>query len=175
MRGGGQCRSYPRREPLGQRHVLGAVRPAGVRVAKAQRAEHLIVGHDRNDKGRGRRELALKRCHRAAAHAVVVSVDTGTKCRLARPHDEGGGAGEIVTADGTGADHRAHVACKVARTMAGGDTAKRPRGGEVDEVEVGETRKRRARGATRASMGRRRQLPESTRIRGNAVHAYPDP
>jgi hypothetical protein len=164
MRGSGECRGNPRREPLGQRHVLRAVRAAGVRVAKAQRAKHLMVGHDRDDERGGRRQLALKRGRRAAAHAVVVSVDSGTERWLARSHDGRGGAGEVVTPNGTRADHGAHVASEVTRTVAGGDAAKRPRRGEVDEIEVGEARKRRARGATRASMCRRRRPPDCTRI-----------
>jgi hypothetical protein len=166
MRGGGRQRGgNPRREPLGQPHVLRAVRSTRIRVAKAQRAKHLMVGHDRDDEGGRRRQPALKRCRRAAAHAVVVSVNTGTERRFARAHNGRGGTGQIVTPDGTGADHRAHVPSEVTRTVARGDAAKRPRCGDVDEIEVGEARKRRARGATGASMGRRRRPPDcSTRI-----------
>jgi len=123
-----------------------------------------MVGHDRDDEGGRRRQLAVKRGRRAAAHAVVVvSVNTATKRRLARSHDGRGGAGEVVTPDGTGADHRPHVASEVTRTVAGGDAAKRPRRGDVDEIEVGEARDCRARGAAGASMCRRRWLAENTR------------
>ena len=123
-----------------------------------------MVVHDRDDEDGRRRQLASKRGRRAAAHAVVVvSVNTAAKRRLARSHDGRGGAGEVVTPDGAGADHRPHVAGEVTRTVAGGDAAKRPRRGEVDEIEVGEARECRARRAAGASMGRRRRLAESTR------------
>jgi hypothetical protein len=122
-----------------------------------------MVGHDRDDEDRRRRQLALKRGPRAAAHPVVVSVNTGTERRLAGSHDRRRGAGEVVTPDGTGADHGAHVASEVTRMMAGGDAAKRPRRGDVDEIEVGEARERRARGAAGASMCRRRRPPECSR------------
>ena len=123
-----------------------------------------MVGHDRDDEGGRRRQLAVKRGRRAAALAVVVSVNTGTKRRFAGAHHGRGGAGEVITPDGTGTDHRPHVASEVPRTVAGGDAAKRARRGEVDEIEVGEARDCRARGAAGASMCRPRRLPESTRI-----------
>jgi hypothetical protein len=163
MRGGGQRRGNPCREALGQRHVLRAVRPAGVRVAKAQRAKHLVINHDRDDEGGRRGQPALQRGRGAAAHAVVVCVNTGTERRLARSHDERGGAGKVVAPDGTGTDHRAHVAGELAGAMTGGDAAKRPRRGDMDEVEVGEARKRGARGESGAAVGRRRRPPESSR------------
>jgi len=176
MRGGRQRRGNPCREALGQRHVLRAVRPAGVRVAKGQCGKYLVINHHRDDERGRRREPALQCCRGAAADTVVVCVKTRAECRLPRSHDERGGAGKVVAPDRTGTDHGAHVAGEPGRAMARGDAAKRSRRGDVDEVEVGKTRERSARSTPGASMCRRRwRLPQCSRRRGNAVHAYPDP
>ena len=50
----------PRRQAFGQRHVLRAVRSAGVRVAEAHRAQHFVVADDRDDERGGGRQLALQ-------------------------------------------------------------------------------------------------------------------
>ena len=94
---------------------------------------------------------------------VVVSVNTTTERRFARAHDERGGAGKVVAPDGTGADHRAHVAGELAGAMTRGNAAERTRCGDVDEIEVGEARDRRARGASGTPMGRRWRPPQSSR------------
>ena len=134
------------------------MRPAGVRVAKAQRAEHLVINHHRDHECGRWSKLSLQQCGGTAARMVVVAVDARTEHRLARSHDEGRGAGEVVAADRPRADHAAHVAGELPRAVSGGDAAERPRCGDVDEIEVSETRDGSPRGELGASLCRRRRL-----------------
>jgi hypothetical protein len=128
----------PRRQALGQRHVLWTVRSAGVRVAEAQRSQHFVVADDRDDERGGGCQLALQLSGGAPGGAVVVAVDPGAQRRLARSHDECDRAGEVVAPDAMGGDQRAHVAGQVASTMRRGDAAKRAGAGHVNKAEVGE-------------------------------------
>jgi hypothetical protein len=170
MRCGGQGRANPCRQALGQRHVLRAVRPAGVRVAEAQRPNHLVVAHDRNDERRRRGESALQHCRRAAARALIVAVNAAAQRGLARAHDGSGSAGEVVAPDRPRADHGAHLAGEFARAVPGGDAPERSWRGDVYEVEVGETGKRPPRREIGAPLCRYRRLPLCARRCGNAVH-----
>jgi len=134
---GSQRGGNPRRQAFRQRHVLRAVRSAGVRVAEAHRAQHLVVSDDRNHERRGRRQLSLQ-SGGGAPIAVVIAVDFGALRRLARSHDERDRAGEVVAPDAMGGDQRAHVAGQVASSMRRRDAAKRAGGRDVDKAEVGE-------------------------------------
>ena len=124
--------------------MLRAVRPAGVRVAEAQRAQYLAVADDRDDQRRGRRQFLLKPGGGAAMRAVVVAVDLAAERRLFRAHDKGDGARKIVATNAVGADEGAHVAGEQPRAVGGRDAAKRAGGGgaDVNKAEISEARER---------------------------------
>jgi hypothetical protein len=135
---GCECGGNPHRQALGRRHVLWTVRSAGMRVAEAQCAQHLVAADDRDDeRGRGR-QFPVQSGGGAAAGTVVVTVDPGAQRRLARSHDERDGAGEVVAPDAGAGDQRTHVAGELTDTMRGSDAAKCARGGNMDKTEVRE-------------------------------------
>lgn len=131
------------------------VRSAGLRVAEAQRADDVAVAQDRDNEGGGWCELPLQLRQRAAPAGVFFRIDRGPQARLARPHDERDGAGEVIAPDRASGNQRAHLARNLAGAVRGRHTSKRAGGDDVHEIEIGKARQRFACGAIDHAKSRR--------------------
>jgi hypothetical protein len=140
MFGGGERRGNPRRQPFGRRHVLRAVRTAGLRVAKAQRPQHHALVHDRNHQRGLWRELLLEPRDGAPARRIVV-VDAASQRGFPRSRHEGNRARQVVAANRVSGDEASHVASELTRAMRRADAPQRAVGRDVDEAEISETGK----------------------------------
>lgn len=131
---GGQTR----RQPFSEGHLVPGVRPARVRVAEAQGAQHHAVAHQWNHQRGGRRELAMQPCHRAPGRRIVIVINGGAEHRLARADDAGDGAHQIVAADRPRGDERAHVAGEARGAVARRHASQRAGSRDVHQAEVAE-------------------------------------
>jgi len=142
MGSGAERRGNPRRQTLGKRHVLRAVRSPGVSVAEAQRAQHFTVADDRDDERGRRRQSLLQSGACTAIDAIIVTIDLPAKRRLAGADDRRDGARQVVAPDPGRRSERAHVTGERRAAVHRRDAAERARLCDVDEAEIGEAGER---------------------------------